>query len=64
MYFRRDLKGFLLEIVIPLVIIALGCSILGMSFVAIQPSLLLDMNLYNPQSIFYSGYSSLNENEL
>jgi hypothetical protein len=47
MYFRRDLKGFLLEIVIPLVIIAFGCAILGMSFVAIQPSLLLDMNFYN-----------------
>lgn len=33
MYSKRDIKGLLLEIVIPCLIIAMGCSLLTIQFV-------------------------------
>jgi hypothetical protein len=47
LYFKRDIKGLFLEIIIPLVIIVIGCALLTVQFITLQKGILLDMSFYN-----------------
>jgi hypothetical protein len=35
LYFKRDIKGLFLEIIIPLAIIAIGCALLTVQFITL-----------------------------
>jgi hypothetical protein len=59
-YFSRDKKGLFMEIIIPILIMLMGCALLTVTFIINQPPLLLGFNLYpQKQNIIFSGYNDI-----
>jgi ATP-binding cassette subfamily A (ABC1) protein 3 len=55
---KRDYKGMLCEIFIPVVVVLIGCIISTINFWALQPTLILSPSFYSPQTLIYASNSS------
>lgn len=55
MYSKRDIKGLLLEIFIPCMIILIGCSFLTIQFVKEMPPIDMSVSIYPKTKLYYGS---------
>ncbi len=64
-YFKRDIKGLFMEIVLPILLTIMGCALLTITFITIEPALGMDMTAYDTvQNVIYSGINSITFSDL
>ena len=54
-YLKRDKKGILAEIGLPILVILVGFGLASVSFIRDKPSLLYGLSFYPTQNLIYSG---------
>lgn len=58
-YFKRDIKGLFMELVLPIMLTLMGVALLTVTFITIEPALEMSMSFYSPQNIIYGSLESL-----